>query len=433
MGTLHRSLLATAGLLLAGLLAASSTAEDQYELPPIEYSKAVPDNRLSRLQAALETGEAKLPHANLHGYLPALLERLKIPPESQMLVFSKTSMQRERIAPRTPRAIYFDDDVYVGYCHAGKKIELAIADPQLGAVFYTMDQSADEPPKIVRETHRCLQCHGATQSDEFPAFMARSLFVDSGGQPILSEGSRMVDHSTPIKDRWGGWYVTGMLGGQTHLGNLVVRDRDVPKPWTNDADANVTDLRDRFRTENYLNGHSDVVALMVFEHQAHVHNLITKANYAARQAMHYQLGLNRALGEPDDHRLESTTRRIQYAGDKLVEGLLFSGEAPLTEPITGTSGFAEEFAARGPSDGQGRSLRELDLKTRLFRYPCSYLVYSPAFDGLPSEMKAYVAGRLRDILLAGEGGAAFAHLSAADRQAITEILRETKPSLLAGE
>lgn len=404
----------------------AATARDEYEQPPIQYSQSTPDNRVAALQAAIDAGEIELHRAPRTGYLRPLLERLNVPIASQMLVFSKTSMQRGKISPRTPRAIYFNDDVYIGYCHAGDVIEVAVADPQLGAVFYTVDQANHERATLERQTHSCLQCHGATQTDDIPGFLVRSLFVDASGLPLLSEGSHRVDHTTPIEDRWGGWYVTGTHGAQTHLGNLIVHDREAPRPWDNKNGQNVTELDERFRTENFLTPRSDIVALMVFEHQTHVHNLITKANFAARQALRYEAELNRALNEPESNRLESTTRRIANAGERLVEGLLFAGEAPIKGPIVGTSQFAEEFMAMGPQDKSGRSLRDLDLSSRMFKYPCSYLVYSPSFASLPSEMKSYVARRLREVI-AGEGGSAYEHLSAADRKNIGEILRETKP------
>ena len=408
--------------------ARTATAADEFEQPPIRYSESCPDNVVSRLQAALQRGETQLGWDESQGYLPALLRELKISPATQMLVFSKTSLQRDRISPRTPRAIYFNDDVYVGYCVDGETIEAAVADPALGAVFYTLAQVDGQSPRLERQTHRCLQCHVVSDSTPIPGFLVRSLFTSPSGQPILSEGSHRVDHATPIADRWGGWYVTGTHGEQTHLGNQLVRDRKAPRPWTNEAGHNLVDLSDRLRTENYLTPQSDIVALMVFEHQTHVHNLIAQANFAVRQAMYYEAALNNALGEPEDHRLESTTRRIASAGDKLVAGLLFAGEAPLTHSIVGTSAFTDEFQQAGPRDSQGRSLRDLDLTTRLFKYPCSYLIYSPAFDALHPAMKSYVAKRFRDIL-AGQGGADFAHLTAADRQAIAEILYQTKHDL----
>jgi hypothetical protein len=403
---------------------------DEFERPPIEYSASTPENSISRLQAAVGKKPETLKHESRYGYLRDLLAKLKVTPESQILVFSKTSLQRSRISPRTPRAIYFNDDVYVGYCHNGDEIETAVADPQLGAVFYTLDQKSQEKPALVRQTQRCLQCHGTAQTDEIPGFLMRSLYVDTSGVPILSEGGHYVDDTTPMSDRWGGWYVTGKLGGQNRLGNLIIRDQNAPKPWTNEAAPDLEELGEQFSADNYLTPHSDAIALMVFAHQVYVHNLITKANFTARQASSYQSMFNRTLGNPENEPLESVTHRIESAGDKLVEGLLFVGEAPIEKPIRGAGGFAEKFVRQGPRDKKGRSLRDFDLNTRLFKYQCSYLIYSRTFDGLPPVMKTYAANRL-DEILAGGGGDKYSHLSASDRQAISEILHETKPDLWA--
>ncbi len=401
---------------------------DEYEQPPIEYSASSPDNCISQLQSAIDRNEVTLKRDAKQGYLRDLLEKLKISPASQILVFLKTSMQRDRIAPRTPRAIYSNDDVYVGYCHNGDVIETSIADPRLGAVFYTLDQTAKEKPGLVRQTQSCLQCHSTSQTDYIPGFLMRSLYVDAGGLPILSEGGHYVDDTTPMEDRWGGWYVTGKLGGQQHLGNLIIRDHDAPKPWKSDTSQDVADLNDRISASNYLTPSSDAVALMVFTHQTYVHNLVMKANFTARQALSYQAMFNRSLGKPESEPLESVTHRIESAGEKLMQGLLFANEAPIEKPIDGSSGFADKFAQSGPRDHQGCSLRDFDLSSRLFKYPCSYLIYSRPFDELPPIMKAYVAKRIEEILADG-GGDAYSHLTSADRQAISEILHETKPEL----
>lgn len=423
----HRfRLVLSVGILLT---AGPAVADDPFEQAPIRYSDSTPNNRVSRLQAEIERDGRPLRRDPRFGYLPDLLRRLDVPVESQMLVFSKTSMQRDRITPKTPRALYFNDEVYVGYCHAGDVIEVSAADPQLGAVFYTVDQAAGEDPAMTRQTQSCLQCHVRSGVDGVPGHVVRSLYVDAGGLPILSEGSHLVDHTTPIADRWGGWYVTGTHGAQGHLGNLVIRDRQAARPWRNDEGGNVTALAGRLRAENYLAPHSDIVALMVFEHQAHVQNLLTMAAYTTRQALHYEAEFNRAFGEPEGHRLESVTRRIEGAGDKLVRGLLFVGEARLEAPIAGTSGYAEAFSRRGPRDGRGRSLRDFDLRSRLFKYPCSYLIYTRQFDELPPRMKDYVAKKMSDVL-AGRGGEGFEGLSDDDRRAIAEILAETEPDLL---
>jgi hypothetical protein len=358
-----------------------------------------------------------------------VLDALKVPVESQMLVFSKTSLQRQCISPRTPRAIYFNDDVYIGYSNSGDVLEISTADPQLGTVFYTLDQHEEESPRFVRQTDSCLLCHSSSRTEGVPGHTVRSLFADTSGQPIFSAGSNTVDHTTPLEKRWGGWYVTGTHGEQKHLGNLIIRGKDVPLPVDNAQGQNLTQLPSPCDADKYLAPHSDIVALMVLEHQTLVHNRITRANYAVRQALHYQTEFNKALGEPAWNRLESTSRRIESAGNDLVDALLLVDEAQLTAPICGTSGFAEKFPQPGPRDSQGRSLRDLDLKQRLFRYPCSYLIYSPSFDGLHDQMRSYVWQRLWDVLAKGVDAKKFAHLAPADRQAIIVIICATKSGL----
>ena len=426
----HLCLLAIAGsLALAKLGLPSPASADEIERPPILYSESTADNCVSKLAARLASGDSALEYDERTGYLAALLKALDVPVESQMLVFSKTSLQRHRISPRSPRAIYFNDEVYVGYCRSGDVLEISAVDPQLGAVFYTLDQKDRDGARLLRQTDNCLVCHSSSRTDGVPGHLARSLFVDSSGQPILSAGSYSVDHTTPFEQRWGGWYVTGTHGAQKHLGNLVVGGDKVVAPVDNTQGQNVTRLDDRFSSESYLAAQSDIVALMVLEHQALVHNRITKANYATRQALLYEQEMKRALGEPQEYRLESTTRRIQSAGDDLVEALLLVDEAHLTAPIRGTSGYAETITSRGPRDAQGRSLRDFDLHRRLFKYPCSYLIYSPAFDALPGEMRDYVWSRLWSVLTQPAADQQFAHLSPDDRRAIIEIIAETKRGL----
>jgi hypothetical protein len=210
---------------------------------------------------------------------------------------------------------------------------------------------------------------------------------------------------------------------------MIVQGEEDPHKTNNAQGQNVTDLDPRLNLEKYLAPHSDIVALMVLEHQTLVHNRLAKANYETRRALYYEADLNRAFGETAGHRLESTTRRIQNAGDALVDAMLLADEAKLTAPVSGTSGYAEKFAAAGPRDTQGRSLRDLDLQKRLFKYPCSYLIYSEAFDALPQEMLDYVWLRLWEILSAGKAAEKFAHIPQEERQAIVEILRDTKPNL----
>ncbi|MBS0205565.1 MAG: hypothetical protein JSS49_21895 [Planctomycetes bacterium] len=400
-----------------------------FEHEPINYATATPDNPVSHLQARLDDGTAQLQYDDKVGYLKAVLDGLQVPISSQTLVFSKTSLQRHKITPRTPRALYFNDDMYVGFCVNGDVVELSAVDPQLGAVFYTLDQEPVEKPRFARQVDNCLICHGSSHTRGVPGHFIRSVYVDGVGFPVLAMGTHRIDHSSPISKRWGGWYVTGTHGDQAHLGNLIVTGKHEREPVDNSAGQNLTDLTTRFKTSAYLSPHSDLVALMVLEHQTEAHNLLTRANFQTREALYSETRLNKELGEPDGHRWDSTNTRIKSSCEALVKYLLFCDEAPLTGRLQGSTSFADEFAARGLRDPQGRSLRDFDLQTRLFKYPCSYLIYSRSFDGLPSEARNLVYRRLWEVLSGSDQGKSFAHLTEVDRTAIREILIATKPGL----
>ena len=415
--------------LVTGLVLQSAVPAQDFEHEPINYATATPDNPISQLQARLDNGSDQLKCDDRVGYLKSVLESLQVPISSQTLVFSKTSLQRHKITPRTPRALYFRDDVYVGFCQNGEMLELSVADPHLGAVFYTLDQEPTQKPKFMRQADNCLICHGSSHTRGIPGHLIRSVYTDGAGFPVLAMGTHRIDHTSPISQRWGGWYVTGTHGNQNHLGNLIVNGKHEREPVENGAGQNVTDLNGRFKTTAYLSPHSDLVALMVLEHQTEAHNLLTRANFQTREALYSEARLNKELHEPDGHRWDSTTTRIRNSCESLVKYLLFCDEISLTAPLQGTTAFAEEFTALGPRDSQGRSLRDFDLQRRIFKYPCSYLIYSRSFDALPTEARDLVYRRLWDVLTGADQGKAFSHLSEADRTAIREILIATKRDL----
>jgi len=420
-----------ATLAIAAVPALRSSAAD-LNLPPINYETAIPDNAVSRLQQQLAAGKIKLKRDDERGYLKATLDALKVPVSSQVLVFSKTSLQRSRIAPKTPRAIYFNDDIYIGFCLRGDVLEVSVADPELGTAFYTLDQEPAERPRFTRQTETCLICHGSSSTRGIPGHLLRSVHPDRSGEPILGSGTTRTDDTSPFDERWGGWYVTGRHGKMEHLGNRIYRNRrDYDDPETPAGTHNVESLKLFFTTGAYLSPHSDIVALIVLGHQAAMHNRIARATLETRSAIHYQQELRKALKDPPDTKYDSVKSRISSVGDDLLKVLLFSEAAPLTDNVEGTTCFAKDFAARGPFDSKGRSLRQFDLATRLFKYPCSYLIYSESFERMPEDVKSYVLRRLFNVLLGMDSDKAFAHLSAADRTAILEILRDTKPNLPA--
>lgn len=425
MNTLFRAVFCV--LLGPGL----ALAQDAFENPPIRYSETADNNPVSRLGSALASGEASLAYDERFGYLPSLLSALEVPVSSQLLVFSKTSLQLRQISPSTPRAIYFNDDVYVGSVQGGAVLEISAADPDLGAVFYTLDQQPGGAPRIVRQHHDCLRCHATTLTRDLPGHIVRSVFAGPDGQPILKAGSLVTDQTTPIADRWGGWYITGEHGEARHRGNAIAEETAHDAEIDVEAGANRTALPPRVDTGKYLAPHSDLVAMLVLEHQTRLHNLLTEASFETRLALHRQGIIDRLFERDPEALSESSERIIRQIGDKVVDYMIFADEVDLPDPVRGTSDFAAEFAARGPRDSQGRSLRDLDLKGRLFTYPLSFLIYSEQFDGLPDPVRSYIYQRLWNIFRGVEPTPDLLHLTNYKCRAVIEILRETKAGLPA--
>ncbi len=410
-----------------GQIAVQNQGYVPFSEEPINY-RAEAKDPVALLQKRIDKGEAHLVWEPKHGYLKSVLANLNIPIDSQTLVFSKTSFQYKKISPAFPRALYFNDDVYIGQVHDGKVIEVVSFDPTQGAMFYILDERQTGHPVFERAELDCTQCHVAAGTRNVPGVLLRSIYTTHTGTQAQPTQSFITDQESPLGERWGGWYVTGFHGAQRHMGNVVVEDKDNPDQLDRDAGANLTDLSKKFDTSLVLSPKSDVVAHLVLAHQTQMHNLITLTNYQTRIALH-------KAGLAPDAKADSIPAdvRAQYEkpAQQLVEYLLFANEAPLTDAVHGDSGFAEEFASRGPRDPKGRSLRDFDLHTRIFKYPCSYLIYNEAFDSLPVQAREYVYHRLFEILTGRDYSPAFAKLSSDSRHAIYEILLATKPGLPA--
>ncbi len=383
-----------------------------FEEDAINYNNTAVTGVVAQLQKRLDAGTITLKHDESHGYLLSVLDQLKVPESSQMLVFSKTSLQRELISPKTPRALFFNDDIYVGFIPGAPLIEVSIADPKLGAVFYTLDQAKADRPKFVRN-NQCIECHASSKTMGVPGHLVRSFATDENGVVDLNSGTSQVNHRTPLDERWGGWYATGTHGQQTHRGNLVGKaafERQLKQP---NFAGNVTNLSRYFDVSRYVKNQSDIVALMVLEHQTHMHNFITRLNYETTMQLQ-QYG---------------HIRYLKNTAESFLKYLLFAEETRLTNSIHGSAEFVKDFTSRGPRDKRGRSLRDFDLETRMFKYPCSYLIYSDAFDALPAPMKEHLYARLSEILSDKDQSATYASLSPETRRAIREILAETKRDL----
>jgi len=376
--------------------------------PAIGYPGEAND-AVARLNRKLQSGEARLEFEEGTGYLKGLLAALDIPVESQVAVFSGTSLQARIINARNPRTIFFNDSTAVGWM-AGGLIEVASLDPKQGANFYLLPQQTTPPLRQLARDTRCLACHYSTATLGVPGFLVRSIPSSANGMIMPWLGNYTTDHRSPLAERWGGWYVTGR--GGRHLGNAPITDRSLQDVRIDDANLNVTSLTGRFDAQRYLSPHSDIVALLVFDHQMRMMNLLTRLGWEAR-ILEDEGGNGAALND---------------VVSETVDYMLFVDEAVL-EGARGTSGFAERFGALGPRDRKGRSLRDLDLQHRLFRYPCSYMIYSEAFDALPQTARNAVYSRLLEVLSGEDTSAKYTHLSPSDRLAILEILRETKKGL----
>ena len=418
----------TAGLAIAGG-AANAQLGRGAEHEAIAYSATTPTDAIARLQQRLASGAVTLNFDAKWGYLPSVLEALDVPVSSQGLVFSKTSLQVDRIGPWAPRALYFNDDVYLGWVQGGPIMEVASVDPKLGTVFYSLPQDPEAKPRFVREGSTCLMCHdSASVTGGVPGLIVRSVVPDRHGYPLASLHDGSSTDGTPIDTRWGGWYATGSAAAR-HMGNVMapalshevgnVRQYVARTPLK--PVGTVATLDDHFDTDVYMSSHSDMVALLILTHQARVHNLITIAGYEARIALFEESNRQgaRALSARDN-----TLRRVKASAEPLVRAMLFADEVPLAG-IRGSSSFAADFQTRGPRDARGRSLRQLDLEHRLFTYPLSYLIYSDSFDALPDVVKSYVYGRFDEVLSGTDN--TIAHLSEGQRRAIREILQDTKP------
>ncbi|MCA9260458.1 MAG: hypothetical protein KDA61_14700 [Planctomycetales bacterium] len=413
----------------AAFAAPHAWGQIKIDQPPIDYFQAEMHDAVADLQRRLDQGQASLRWDEQFGWLPALLEAFKISPTSQTLVFSKTSLQISHIAPETPRALYFNDDVYVGSVQHGDLIEVSAVDPQRGAVFYSLPQRKTARVQFTRDQGQCLTCHQAQRTQGVPGYLVRSLFTAPSGQPLLNLGGENVDATTPFVKRFGGWYVTGEHGTMRHRGNAPApADLASPRDFDVEAGANVVDLTARLDTSFYLTPHSDLVAQMTLEHQTQMHNAITLAAFTALDAQRYDAMWNKILDRPEDHVSEVSQRRLADACENLVRHLLFCNEYRLDAPISGSSQFAADFPEQGPRDSQGRSLRDFDLQRRLFKHPCSYLIYCDSIASLPSSMKSLLYLRLHEVLAGDDASRAYSHLSADDRLAIREILNDTHPT-----
>lgn len=399
-------------------LVALAPAQDYWEQQPFRYSETQPNDPAGALSKKLEAdGYATKSTAPLDR-VREILASLHISETSQILVFSKTSKQNDIINPANPRALYYSEDAYAAFVPGGQ-MEIITHDPMLGPV-YRIVSLGDERPEMIRETGDCLVCHGTARTSNVPGVFVRSIFPDTDGLPLLSHGGYQVDSTTPLPQRWGGYYVTGH-SSLSHLGNRFFRADTEPPRFT--QPLNVKTLVGKIDTTKYPRATSDIVALMVLEHQCQVDNLITSAAYHYRRAAWMATTLDPAA-KPD----EGTAGRLaDEDAAALVDALLFKDAAPMGEGVEGDRAFQDQFEKRFPISSDGRSLAQFHLGSKLFKHRCSYMIYSKSFEALPPRVKSAVVARLRLILEGPEKMKEYAYISASEKRRIAGILKETWP------
>ncbi len=402
-----------------GLLAQVCLAADPWELPPIRYSERESKDPIALLAKKLAEDPKTIPDTDPLGRLRFVLKTLNIDEQTQVLVFSKTSKQNNRISPITPRAIYYSENAYVGYVPGGH-IEVIAHDRHLGPVFYLISNGlAEDKVHITRESGDCFSCHGTARTENVPGVLIRSVYPDTDGFPMLQHGSFTITHSSPIEERWGGYYVTGK-SSLPHLGNRGFdTDFDPDDPGKT---PQLDDMRKTIDTRRYLQPTSDIVSLMVLEHQCQTLNRMRASTLQFERYLWLRQTLDSTASADD----ASSREHLEHAAKPIVDLLFFKDEAPLGEDgIEGNADFQNAFSARYPTCKDGRSLADFQLNTRLFKYPCSYMVYSEAFTHMPKPLRETVMRQMKDVLTSEPAADNQPQLSNSSRKRILAILEET--------
>lgn len=379
-----------------------------FGLKPVEYGKGALSDAVTKLNRRLKEQVLSFEYDSEWGYLREVLKALDIPEASQLMVYSKTALNPRLVKPTNPRVVYFNDDVYLGWVPGARAMELASVDPLRGSIFFELEQKPAKQPWFVR-SERCLSCHAGGSSLRVPGLLVRSFLTDQHGRPI--SGYSQISHDKVLEKRWGGWYVTGTHGDMVHLGNVFGKAAITEAKANPAYRSNLKQIDQFVDTTKYLHPHSDLVAHLIFDHQVHGHNLIT------RVSMEHQLRLKSDVEE------------------RLVRYLLFMDEAELAGPLKGTTDYQAWFEKQGRCDSQGRSLKQFDLKTKLFHHRLSYLIYTDSFNQMPAPARLRILREIHAFLNATEQELVqkwevdpddFPHQ---ERQAIVQIVAETLDEL----
>jgi hypothetical protein len=395
------------------MMAVSAPAADikDFTAAPHNYWTQPPRDRFTKFFEQLKIGSVKLDGSTPKAYLASLLRELEIPVSSQLLVFSVTSLQSSLISPANPRALYFNEDTYVGYVPGGR-LEIASLDSELGAIFYIFQipRSGDAP--VLDRSNRCFNCHAGSFTHRVPGLFVESVIPGDNGGPLVGFRREASGHSVPFAERHGGWHVTSKLDFPTKANTLGDYYQGKLTTRPNPPGA-------IFDWQNYLVSTSDIVSHLIHEHQVGFTNRVVEANYNAREKF--------AAGQ--GKLVNADTVMLDDLATGLVRYILFADEAKLPSPVHGDETYVRDFTTGKKATAAGLSLRDLDLKTRLLKHRCSYLIYSSLWDGMHPFIKQSVEAKLWRALQENSPDPAFAYLPATEKRVIRQIIKETRAGL----
>ncbi len=388
-----------------------------FDRPPHSYWQRPLKDRFTLLKQDLESGRLSLDRSSEKAFLLSLLQALQVPASSQMLLFSTTSLQLSLINPGNPRALYFSDDIYVGYIPGGK-IEIISLDPELGGIFYIFSIPRGDQQISVERATRCMNCHVADETQHVPGLVIKSVVPGPSGGSLTAYRIGQSGHQIPLSERFGGWYLTGADRFTNHWGNVI------GKLSPQGLSTQKVTAGMRFSYARYPVASSDILPQLLHEHQAGFVNRVLEAGYRARTISF--LNQNGQLNEQQAAELDAQAEAV-------VKYLLFADETPLPKGgVMGLPEFNKDFSAQARKTAQGLSLRDLELKTRLFKYRCSYMIYSPVFQGLLPDMKQRIYKRLGKALDVRTPDQDYAYLPEAEKRVIRQVLLETLADLPKG-
>ncbi|MEA3208281.1 MAG: hypothetical protein QOE70_1338 [Chthoniobacter sp.] len=408
-----RPLLLIASALLSITAPGAEPGSRDLEAPPHSYYQRTLRDRFTRIKDDVESGKIALDRHSEKAFVISLLRALGIPATSQMLVFSTTSLQLRLISPASPRALYFTEDLYIGYVPGGR-IEVVSLDPELGAIFYIFDIPRGEQPVRVERSTRCMNCHAAEDTGQVPGLVVKSVVPGPTGGSLDSFRREQTGHAIPFDQRFGGWYVTGGSALAQPWANVIGR------LFAGNISKQTIPPGTLFDFAHYPVATSDLLPQLLLEHQAGFVNRVVAATYRARTHLHTDQGV---LSAEHAAELDEQARIV-------TRYLLFADEVPLPPGgVEGDAAFKTDFLRDRRSAANGISLKDFDLRTRLLQHRCSYMIYSAVWQGLPPAIKERIYRRLRAALDPARPEAEYAYLPTAEKQSIRAILRATLTDL----